>query len=139
MVSEVPFSSVDSRSVKIKGKASSDGSRGAKITGKLNKDDTRGARIYGVTTPSWYNSSWLRRVKVTILASKVDGDLTDYPVYVDLSKLPSDFHTYCNQTDARDIRVTKQDGVTELPREVVFYDSATDTGELHFKYTGVLS
>ena len=87
----------------------------------------------------WYNSSWNYRVKLTIQNGKVDADLTDFPVYVDLSELPSEFHTNVNQTDARDIRVTKSDGSTELPREIVFYDSTTDTGELHFKYTGTLS
>ncbi len=81
----------------------------------------------------WYNPSWGYRVKVTVLASEVDADLTDYPVYVDLSNLPAGFHTNVNQTDARDIRVTKYNGTLEVPREVVFYDSATDTGELHFK------
>ncbi len=83
--------------------------------------------------PVWYNTSWNYRVKITTLATKVDADLTDYPVYVDLSNLPADFHTNVNQTDARDIRVTTSDGITEVPREVVFYDSAIDTGELHFK------
>ena len=72
-------------------------------------------------------------MKITVLASKVDADLTDYPVYVDLSLLPAGFHTNVNQTDARDIRVTSSDGSTEIPREVVFYDSATDAGELYFK------
>jgi hypothetical protein len=32
-----------------------------------------------------------------------------------------------------DIRVYESDGTTELPREVVSCDTATDTGELHFK------
>lgn len=82
---------------------------------------------------SWYNSSWLYRVKITVLATKVDADLEDYPVYVDLSDLPAGFHTNVNSTDARDIRVTEADGTTEVPREVVFYTAASDTGELHFK------
>jgi len=82
---------------------------------------------------TWYNNNWKYRVKVTILASKVAVDEVDYPVYVDLSTLPAGFHTNVNQTDARDIRVTTDDEETEVPREVVFYDSATDTGELHFK------
>ena len=86
-----------------------------------------------ISTQGWYNASWNYRVKVTVLASKVDADLTDYPVYVDLSNLPADFHTNVNQTDARDIRVTTANGTTELPREVVSYNSTTDTGELHFK------
>jgi hypothetical protein len=38
-----------------------------------------------------------------------------------------------------DIRVFKSDGTTELPREVVSCDTSTETGELHFKYTGTLS
>lgn len=78
---------------------------------------------------------WPYRIKVTVLATKVDADLTDYPVYVDLSNLPAGFHSHVNQTDARDIRVTTSDGETEVPREVVSYMSATDTGELHFKGT----
>lgn len=81
---------------------------------------------------AWYNSSWLYRVKITALATKVDADVTDFPVYVDLSDLPTDFHTNV-KTGGVDIRVTESDGTTEVPREIVFYDNATDTGELHFK------
>jgi hypothetical protein len=82
---------------------------------------------------AWYNASWLYRVKVTVLATKVDVDCTDFPVYVNLNNLPAGFHTHCNQTDCRDIRVTTSDEVTEVPREVVFYTAASDTGELYFK------
>jgi len=78
-------------------------------------------------------NDWQYRVKITVLATKVDADLTDFPVYVDLANLPAEFHAHVNQTDARDIRVTKSDGTTEIPREVVFYDADTNTGELHFK------
>jgi len=81
----------------------------------------------------WYNDNWIYRTKITILSSKVDADLENYPVYVDLSDLPAGFHTNVNQTDGRDIRVTTYNGTSEVPREVVFYDAATDTGELHFK------
>lgn len=81
----------------------------------------------------WYNSAWRYRVKVTALASKVDADLVAFPVYQDLSLLPSGFHSHVNQTDARDIRVTTSDGTTEIPREVVAYGSSTDVGELYFK------
>ena len=88
--------------------------------------------LEGKSSPGWYNASWLYRSKVTVLASKVDADDANYQVYVRLSDLPSGFHAHCNQTDARDIRVTTSDGQTELAREVVFYDAATDTGEIHF-------
>jgi len=82
---------------------------------------------------AWFNNSWLYRIKITVLANKVDADLTDYPVYVNLNNLPAGFHSHCNQTDARDIRVTTDDGSTEIPREVVSYTAASDTGELYFK------
>lgn len=58
--------------------------------------------------------------------------MSNFPIFVDLSTLPSGFHSGVN-ANGTDIRVTKHDGITELPREVVFYDAATDTGELHFK------
>ncbi|MDP3986035.1 MAG: LamG-like jellyroll fold domain-containing protein [Candidatus Veblenbacteria bacterium] len=81
---------------------------------------------------AWYSASWSYRVKVTVQNAEVDADLTNFPVYVNLANLPAGFHTNVNQTDARDIRVTKSDGTTELAREVVFYTAASDTGELHF-------
>jgi hypothetical protein len=90
-------------------------------------------------TCSWYNGSWPYRVKLTIDHTKVAADQTDFPVYVDLSNMPAGFHSHVNQTDGRDIRVTTSNGVTELPREVVFYNSTSDTGELYFKYSGTLS
>jgi len=103
------------------------------IDGWWNYSDTIDTCFYVYGEANWYNNNWKYRVKATVLATKVDADLTDYPVYVDLSGLPAGFHTNVNQTDGRDIRVTKANGTTEVPREVVFYDADTDTGELHFK------
>src|SRR3990167_5201660 len=91
----------------------------------------------GAFAVDWYNVSWDYRVKITVQNGKVDADVTDFPVYVNINNLPAGFHTNVNQTDARDIRVTKSDGTTELPREVVFYTAASDTGELHFKADSV--
>lgn len=82
---------------------------------------------------AWYNASWSYRIKITVDYTKVPSNQTNFPVYVDLANLPAGFHTHVNQTDARDIRITKADGNTELPREVVFYTAASDTGELYFK------
>lgn len=80
----------------------------------------------------WYNSSWLYRVKITVQASQVDADLTNFPIYLDLSLLPAGFHSNV-RADGGDIRITRADGVTEVPREIVFYDAALDKGEVHFK------
>lgn len=76
--------------------------------------------------------------KLTIDSSKIAADLTDYPVYVNLADLPSSFWDTVADGGG-DIRIFKSDGTTELPREVVSCDTSTETGELHFKYTGTLS
>lgn len=89
-------------------------------------------------TSTWYNDDWDYRVKITASSTKVTGDVTDFPLYVDLSELPASFHTNV-RSDGGDIRVTTTNGVTELPREVVLYNAGSDTGELHFKNTGTLS
>src|SRR5690606_33907440 len=92
--------------------------------------------VYGLSfhnaSAAWLNDSWQYRVSLTIDADQVDADLTDFPVYVDLSDMPAEFHNNVN-ADGSDIRVTTGDEGTEVPREVVFYDADTDTGELHFK------
>lgn len=87
---------------------------------------------------AWYDSNWSYRVKITIASSQVDADLTDYPVYVDLSDLPSGFFSNV-KSDGGDIRVTKSDGTTEVAREVVFITTGSSIGELHFIAAGTLS
>ena len=75
---------------------------------------------------------------VAIQSSQVPADQTDFPVLVDLSDLPAGFWSIV-ANGGGDIRVFKSDGTTELAREVVSCDTATDTGELWVKYAGTLS
>lgn len=88
---------------------------------------------YGHLDP-WFNSSWLYKIKLEVNPDKVPGsaNLTNYPVYLNLANLSSDFHTNV-KSDGCDIRIVESDDTTETPFELVAYDSATDTGELHFK------
>lgn len=86
----------------------------------------------------WYDTSWLKRIKITVNSDEVDADLTDFPVYVDLSELDSTFFDDV-KSDGGDIRMTKADGTTEVAREVVAIDTVGDTGELHFIASGTLS
>ena len=84
----------------------------------------------------WYTGSWLFRKKITVLASQVDANVTNFPVYVNLADLGSDFFANVESSggdDGGDIRVTTADGATELPREVVGINVGSSTGELHFK------
>lgn len=80
----------------------------------------------------------MAQFKITIDHTKVSADLTDFPIYIDLSDMPSSFWSTVSNGGG-DIRCYKSDGVTELPREVVSCNTANSTGELHIKYTGTLS
>ncbi|HMA78205.1 MAG TPA: LamG-like jellyroll fold domain-containing protein, partial [Candidatus Paceibacterota bacterium] len=71
------------------------------------------------------------RIPVTIQASQVASSLSDFPVYVDLSLLGGHFFSNV-ASDGSDIRVTTDDGRTEIAREVVSIDTGSGTGELHF-------
>jgi hypothetical protein len=63
---------------------------------------------------------------VTIDSTEVAADLTDYPVYVDLSDLPASFWDTV-ASGGGDIRCYKSDGTTELAREVVSCEVAYQT------------
>jgi len=88
-----------------------------------------------------YPTGYSKYQEVTIDKDKVSADLTDFPVTVNLanlSKAGADiFDTV--RTDGGDIRVTKADGTTQLPREIVEIDKSGKTGLLYFKFTGTLS
>lgn len=86
-----------------------------------------------------FPGDWNRRGKITIQSGQVDADLTDFPVYVDLSDLPADFWDNV-QSDGGDIRVSKDEsGTDQMPAELVSIDTTAETGELHVKYEGTLS
>lgn len=70
------------------------------------------------------------RLKLTVQSSKIPGDLTNFPVYVDLSDLPSSFFSAVD-ADGGDIRVVTDTGI-ECPREIVTIDTVAETGEMHF-------
>ncbi len=90
------------------------------------------------TAVNWYNNNWAKRIKITIDDAKVNGSVSNFPVYVKLNDLPSTFFDDISNNGA-DLRVTKSDGTTELAREVVFLDKVANAGELHFVANGTLS
>jgi hypothetical protein len=90
--------------------------------------------IFAQQGSPWYSTDWDYRIAITCDAAKVGtGGVSTFSPYVDLSLIPSgsDFWSHV-AADGADIRVTKSDGVTELPREVVAISTAGHTGELHF-------
>jgi hypothetical protein len=84
----------------------------------------------------WYNSSWLKRIKITTDNTKVSN--ANDVVYYDLSLLPSGFWSAVTSTGG-DIRVTKDDGETEVAREVSGFDDTGEVGSLWIKTDGNLS
>lgn len=86
----------------------------------------------GSTTTSTYLPGYDTRIPLSISDTVLFGSVTDFPVYVDLSSLPASFFNLV-QGDGDDIRVTEEDGLTEVPFELVSIDTAGETGQLHFK------
>jgi hypothetical protein len=86
----------------------------------------------------WYDENWSHRLKITIHSSFVSSDLIDFRVFLRLSDFPSVFWDNV-KNGGGDIRITKSDGTTEVPREIVSCDTTTQKGEVHFKASGVLS
>lgn len=89
-------------------------------------------------TSSWYNTLWQYRIPITIDQTRVDDDLTNFPVYVNLADLGDAFWSGVSGTGA-DIRVTTSDGSTEVPFELVTIATTTRSGELYFRANSVSS
>jgi biopolymer transport protein ExbB len=74
----------------------------------------------------WYPGGWLYRKPLSIGASNVSSDLTNFPVLV---SIPSDTDLAADaQPDFDDILFTASDGTTKLSHEIEKYNSTT--GEL---------
>jgi len=73
---------------------------------------------------------------ITVQSSQVAANLTDYPVYVDLSDLGATFFSTV-EADGSDLFVTFDDGTTPLDRELVALDKTGHTGELYFRAPSV--
>ncbi|NBD74199.1 DUF2341 domain-containing protein, partial [Patescibacteria group bacterium] len=100
--------------------------------------DIRFTQESGEEQPNWLDSNWPNRVPITIQASQIDDDLTNFPVYVDLADLGSSFFAGLGTSTGADIRVADEDG-NEVPREVVAVSTSSETGELHFRATTLSS
>lgn len=77
-------------------------------------------------------AGWSGRAPLTIPASNINSNLTDYVVAVNLADMPAEFWANV-KSDGGDIRVTTSDGDTEVPIHVSSFDDVTDEGVLFFK------
>ena len=90
-----------------------------------------------VAQAAWYNSSWQYRKKITIDSTKVDADLTDFPVLVKLTSTNFDFSKA--RSDGFDIRFTSSDGTTLLKYEREKHDSVANQAEYWVKIPSISS
>jgi len=72
----------------------------------------------------WYDGPWTYRQKITIAATNVSEDLTDFPVLISTT----DTALKKARSDGSDFMVTASDGTTKLDQELEKFDSGT--GEL---------
>lgn len=90
-----------------------------------------GARMLMAASAGGIITDQANYVEVTVQSSQVASNMTNFPVYVDLSDLPAAFFSGV-AADGGDIRVTTGNGSVGLPREVVDINTGASTGELHF-------
>ena len=64
---------------------------------------------------------------LTIASGKVSSDLTDFPLYVDLSDMPAGFWAAVDEGGGN-VRAYASDGATELALDVVFCAKTAETG-----------
>jgi len=92
-----------------------------------NKGDKFGCSVSGVGDVSIENhfDDWLYRKKITIQASQVTGDLTDFPVLLNITDQELKKGA---RLDGFDVVFTASDGKTKLAHEIERYNSSS--GEL---------
>ncbi|OGZ28306.1 MAG: hypothetical protein A2427_03865 [Candidatus Nealsonbacteria bacterium RIFOXYC1_FULL_40_7] len=79
-----------------------------------------GQAMYAYNSAAWYHPSWTKRKKITIQNDNVDANLTNFPLYVEIS---SDISMGSSaQADGDDILFTKDDGITQIPHEEVYFN-----------------
>ena len=80
----------------------------------------------------------IRRVALTVGASGVSGSPSAMPVLLDLSAMPAEFWDRTALAGA-DLRVTLDDGTTQVPRHVLALDRRRQKGWLAFHAAGLSS
>jgi len=83
-------------------------------------------------------SGWDNRIKLTIDHSKVDADLSHFPVTVILSSTHGDcvFDELTSDANRLKIAFTKSDGTTQLYGEIEKWDDANESAVIHVSASG---
>ena len=84
---------------------------------------------------NWWDANWTYRKKITINHTKIDSDLTDFPVLVKLTSANFDFSKA--NANGNDLRFTSDDGTTLLKFERERHDQANSLAEYWVKIPAV--
>lgn len=120
------------RAAELGGSVDTDAERGAEAAGVDTGTAERGAELTGAArATTWFDAQWTKRASITISADQVDDVLSGFPVYVDLSDMPSGFWSAV-KSDGGDIVVADLDG-NRVAVHVVAIDTVAETGRIYFK------
>ena len=104
---------------------------------KVTVNYTESAPVYTRGDSGWYSANYLHRKKITIDHTKVDADLSNYPVKVLLTSSNFDFTK--SRSDGYDIIFTGSDGETLLTFERAYHDETNSISEHYIKIASVSS
>lgn len=79
----------------------------------------------------WYQNTFQNRFNVTIDSTYVE-ETNEYPVFLNLNETPQNFWDAV-QSDGCDVRVTEDDGNTELAFDLTGFNYSANTGQLYTK------
>lgn len=83
-------------------------------------------------------SGWDKRIKLTVDHSKIDADLSHFPVTVILSSTHGDcvFDELISDANRLKIAFTKSDGTTQMYGEIEKWDDANESAIIHVSLSG---
>jgi len=79
-----------------------------------------------------WNTNFLNRIKITINKNLVFSDLNEFPIFLNLSRMPEDFFNNIKNANCSDIKIFNKLN-DEMPLEIVNCNISNKKGELHFK------
>jgi len=86
--------------------------------------------MYAYNSAAWYNPAWTKRKKITIQNAYVDSNLTNFPLYVDITS-DTDIGASA-QADGDDILFTTDDGITQIPHEEEYFNISAGSATGHY-------
>ena len=128
----------DSSILKVLGDKTLTATNNVNIGTSSSSDDTACIICGGLTgeiteehspPPAWYDGSWNNVQKFTIDHTKIDAELSDFPLLVKLNSSSSDLFGKA-QSDGDDILFTASDGTTKLDHEIEKYIDTSGSEQL---------